>query len=169
MLDGTVAFGAQQQADSIVQLNERALRSVVTSRKADAIHRSQTAIRRSQIPDPATSEAKGWFIWLGWSVKLGCYFCLLMCLIKDHGFEPKPEKAEKFYRFEVDHWTHITKAADRKRPQEGGFLGCFEKPPVSYFPAQKLTWKLKNDPLRKGSSFTHYPFFGFRFSCRRCI
>lgn len=102
-------------------------------------------------------------------MKLGCYFCLLMCLIKDHGFEPKPEKAEKFYRFEVDHWTHITKAADRKRPQEGGFLGCFEKPPVSYFPAQKLTWKLKNDPLRKGSSFTHYPFFGFRFSCRRCI
>ena len=83
-----------------------------------------------------------------------------MCLIKDHGFEPKPEKAEKFYRFEVDHWTHITKAADRKRPQEGGFLGCFEKPPVSYFPAQKLTWKLKNDPLRKGSSFTHYPFLG---------
>ena len=65
--------------------------------------------------------------------------------------------------------THITKAADRKRPQEGGFLGCFEKPPVSYFPAQKLTWKLKNDPLKKGSSFTHYPFFGFRFNYRRCI
>ena len=45
------------------------------------------------------------FIWLGWSVNLGCYFCLLMCLTKDHGFEPKPEKAEKFYRFEVDQLT----------------------------------------------------------------
>ena len=95
-LDGTMALGAYHRAE--ISPAQRTLRSIVT-RNAHAIRRSQTAVRRSQMPDPATSEAKGW--WNdeivcqvgvvgepGW---LGCYFLLvdvfmLMCLIKDPFF-----------------------------------------------------------------------------------